>query len=122
MSHIVTIQTEIRDPAAIRCACRRLALAEPVHRTVELYSGEAIGWAVELPEWRYPLVCQTDSGQLRFDNFEGRWGDPVQLDRFRQAYAVAKSRLEAQRQGHTLIEQSQADGSIRLVVTLGGAQ
>ena len=30
MSHIVTIKTEVRDPAAVAAACRRLGLPEPV--------------------------------------------------------------------------------------------
>ena len=33
MSHIVTIRTEVRDPAAVAAACRRLGLPEPVHGT-----------------------------------------------------------------------------------------
>ncbi|MBL9122815.1 MAG: DUF1257 domain-containing protein, partial [Planctomycetaceae bacterium] len=66
MSHIVNIQTEIRDPFAIQAACRRLHLPEPIHRTVELYSGQVTGWSVELPDWRYPVVCQTETGQLQF--------------------------------------------------------
>lgn len=54
MSHIVTIQTQVRDPAAIRLACARLELPEPVHGTVRLFQDEATGWQVRLPEWRYP--------------------------------------------------------------------
>jgi hypothetical protein len=30
MSHIVTVQTKVHDPAAILAACRRLNLPEPV--------------------------------------------------------------------------------------------
>jgi hypothetical protein len=73
MSHIVTIQTELRDPVAIRAACRRLGLAEPQQQAVQLYSGEVTGWTVQLQDWRYPLVCQTETGQVQFDNFDGRW-------------------------------------------------
>ncbi len=28
---------------------------------------------VQLPEWRYPVVCDTTNGQLAYDNFGGRW-------------------------------------------------
>lgn len=121
MSHIVTIQTEVRDPAAIAAACRRLDLTAPIHETVRLYSSQATGWAVWLPDWRYPVVCQTETGQLQFDNFNGRWGEPAMLDRFRQSYAVEKAKLEARRQGHSVTEQQLADGSIRLSIQLGGA-
>jgi len=40
VSHIVNIKTEVRDAAAVGDACRRLGLAEPIHGTVKLFSGE----------------------------------------------------------------------------------
>lgn len=120
MSHIVEIQTEVRDAAAVAAACRRLALAAPVERTVKLFSGEATGLAVQLPGWRYPVVCDLAHGQLKYDDFGGRWGGRRELDRFLQAYAVEMARLEARRQGHTVTEQTLADGSIRLTVQLAG--
>lgn len=118
MSHIVQIQTEIRDPAALAAACQRLKLPQPVHRTVRLFSEEATGLAVELPGWRYPVVCHLESGQLQYDNYEGRWGEQRHLDKLKQFYAVEKTRIEAWRRGHTVIEQPLADGSIRLSVQL----
>jgi hypothetical protein len=121
VSHIVQIQTEIRDPVAIRAACGRLALPEPVFGETELFSSSAVGWAVRLPEWRYPVVCDVVTAKIAFDNFEGRWGDPKQLDRFFQGYAVEKARIEARRRGHTVTEQPLADGSIKLTIQVGGA-
>ena len=48
MSHIVAIQTQIRDPAALAAACRQLGLAEPVVGAARLYSGTATGLIVRL--------------------------------------------------------------------------
>lgn len=121
MSHIVEIQTEVRDPVAIQAACERLKLAAPEVRTFQLFTQQAHGWGVQLPEWRYPVVCDVSTGRLAYDNYEGRWGDPQQLNQFLQGYAVEKSRLEARRNGHTVFEQPLADGSIRLTIQLGGA-
>lgn len=121
MSHVVEIQTELRDPLAVQAACERLRLPRPVLGTFKLYSETVTGLGVELPEWRYPAVCDLGTGQVRFDNFEGRWGEQRQLDRLLQAYAVEKAKIEARRRGHTVTEQSLADGSIKLVVSVGGA-
>ncbi|MBR9803339.1 DUF1257 domain-containing protein [bacterium] len=121
MSHIVEIQTEVRDPVAVYSACDRLKLPQPKQGTFQLFSTTATGLGVQLPEWRYPVVCETESGTVRFDNYGGRWGKQVHLDRFLQSYAVEKAKLEAHRQGHTLTEKSQADGSIKLTVNVGGA-
>ena len=120
MSHLVSIQTEVRDPVAVRSACERLKLPQPTQGTFKLFTSTATGLGVQLLKWRYPVVCDTTTGQLAYDNFGGHWGDPAQLDRFMQSYATEKCRLEARRQGHTVTEQAQADGSIKLMIQVGG--
>jgi hypothetical protein len=52
LSHIVTIKTEVRDPAAVRAACDRLHLPEPAFGEVRPFSSSATGWSVQLPQWR----------------------------------------------------------------------
>ena len=54
------------------------------------------------------------------DNYQGRWGDQKQLDRFLQSYAVEKTRLVARQKGHSVLEQPQQDGSIKLTIQVGG--
>jgi hypothetical protein len=120
MSHIVTIKTEVRDAAAVQAACRRLALSEAVQGKARLFSGEVSGLVVNLPGWQYPVVCDLGSGQVRFDNFGGRWGDQKELDRFLQAYAVEKAKIEARKRGHQVTEQPLSDGSIKLTIQVNG--
>ncbi len=120
MSHIVTIQTKVRDPAAITAACQRLGLAAPVQGTAELFSGEATGLLVQLPGWQYPVVIDPAIGELRYDNYNGAWGSPEQLDRFLQCYAVEKVKLEARRKNYTVSEQTLQDGSVQLRIIEGG--
>ena len=120
MSHIVTIQTLVRDATAVAAACNRLGLPPPAQRTVQLFAGTAQGLSVQLPEWRYPVVCDLASGSLRYDNYQGVWGDRAQLDRFLQAYAAEKTKIEARRQGHAVTEQPLADGSLKLTIYVAG--
>lgn len=120
MSHIVTIKTEVRDPVAIQAACKRLGLATPVQGVTRLFSGAVQGLAVQLPGWKYPIVCETATGQLKYDNFGGRWGDQGRLDVFLQAYAVERARAEARKKGHAVTEQQLSDGSIRLTIQVRG--
>ncbi len=121
MSHIVSVKTEVRDPAAIVAACRRLGLAEPVHGTAKLFAGEATGLLVKLPGWLYPVVCDVQTGELRYDNYGGSWGGQEHLDRFMQSYAGERAKIEARRRGRSVVEQALADGSIKLSITVGGA-
>ncbi len=121
MSHIVQIETEVRDVAAVRSACGRLKLDEPVHGTFKLFSSEATGLGVQLPDWRYPIVCHTATGKVQFDNYGGHWGAQKELDRFMQSYAVEKARIEARKKAYTVTEQQLADGSVNLTINVGGA-
>ena len=116
MSHIVVIETKVHDAAALTAACRRLGLAEPVHGDVRLFSGDATGLSVQLPGWRYPLVVDTADGSIRYDNYEGRWGDQEKLGRLLQMYAVEKAKIEARKKGHCVTEQARQDGSIVLQI------
>ena len=109
MSHIVTIKTEIRDPAALAAACKRLGLATPVQGKAKLFTTEAEGLIVHLPDWRYPVVVDSAARQIHYDNYGGQWGEQKQLDRLLQAYAVEKAKLEARRAGHTVTEQPLSD-------------
>jgi hypothetical protein len=119
MSHMVTIQTQVRDPAAISSACERLKLPSPEYGSVTLFTTEATGWSVRLPDWNYPVVCDVHRGQVYYDNFGGRWGEQRHLDAFLQLYAVEKAKLEARKQGYSTIEQSLSDGSIQVTIQVG---
>lgn len=120
MSHIVEIKTEVRDVAAVRAACQRLGLEQPIHGTTRLFSGEATGVIVKLRDWKYPAVFDIESGEARYDNYNGHWGEQTQLNQFLQSYAVEKARIEARRRGHSVTEQQLADGSIKLTVQVQG--
>lgn len=120
MSHIVTIQTQIRDPVAVSAACQLLGLPPPTTGTFKLFTSTETGLAVQLPGWNYPIVCNLEQGSLKFDNYEGRWGDPQELNRFLQGYAVEKARLEAHKLGYTVTEQLLPDGSIKLSLLVEG--
>lgn len=120
MSHIVEIKTQVKDVAAVLAACRRLKLPTPQQRTVTLFASEVSGLAVELPDWQYPLVCDTTTGEVKYDNYGGRWGQQSHLDQFLQTYTVEKAKLEARRLGHSVSEQLLTDGSIRVQIAIAG--
>jgi hypothetical protein len=122
MSHIVTIKTRVRDPAALAAACTRLGLDPPVQGTAKLFSGQAEGLVVQLPGWHYPAVVDVATGEVKYDNYGGAWGSQAEMDKLLQAYAVERTRIEARRAGHTLTEQPLADGSVKLTIRVGQGQ
>jgi len=121
MSHIVSIQTEVRDPLAVAAACLRLGLPLPTEGTATLFEGRATGLLVKLPDWLYPVVVDVAAGRVRYDNYNQCWGKQEHLDRFLQAYAVEKARIEALKRGHRVTEQVLTDGSVKLTISVGGA-
>jgi hypothetical protein len=116
MSHIMSIETKIRELAAVTVACQRLNLPAPTHGTAKLYAGEATGLIIKLPGWEFPAVIDVANGSIQFDNFGGQWGDPAQLDRFLQAYTVELTKVEARKKGFQVSEQALESGSIRLKI------
>ena len=114
------MKTEIRDPVALAAECTRLGLKPPVQGTVRLYASQATGQIVQLPGWVYPVVIDTEKRQLDYDNYGGAWGDAKELDKLLQSYAVEKAILEARKQGHSVTEQTLADGSIKLTIAVAG--
>ena len=119
MSHIVQIETEVRSEAAVQAACNKLRLPSAKHGTFELYNSTETGLGIELPKWRYPVVANIDTGQVRFDNYEQRWGEQKHLDQFLQRYAVEAATIAARKQGHSVVESRLDDGSVKLTVQIG---
>ena len=120
MSHVVKIETQIRDVNAIRQSCVHMRLEPPVHGTFELYNSTETGWAVSLRNWKFPVVCKVESGEVAYDNYSGRWGDQNRLNEFFQRYAAEKAAIEARRQGYSATEQQLEDGSIKVTIQVGG--
>ena len=117
MSHIVQVAVEVRDRESLAAACRRLNLKQPENRSVRFFdAGVVTGEVVELPNWTYPVVFDL-AGGVRFDNYEGRWGERAELDKLLQAYAVCKTTSEARRAGHSVRETPLPGGRIKLSVT-----
>ena len=121
MSHVVEIKTEIKDEAAVKAACVRLQIPTPEHKTVRLFNATATGLCVQLLGWSYPVVADLATGQLQYDNYQGHWGEQKYLNSFLQAYAVEKAKIEARKKGHTCSETRLEDGSIKVIIRVGGA-
>jgi hypothetical protein len=121
LSHIVVIQTKVHDPTAVAAACQRLGVPAAVQGTGKLFNGEAAGLLVQLPGWKYPVVIDTQTGEVRYDDYNGQWGDQQHFSTFLQFYAVEKAKLEARKRGFSVSEQLLQDGSIKVQIIEGAA-
>ena len=58
-------------------------------REVALHESIEYGYPVLIPSWRYPVVI-TKSGELKYDNNEGKWGNQELLNDLIQTYTEKK--------------------------------
>jgi Protein of unknown function (DUF1257) len=124
MSHFTTITTQIRDPAALREACRELGVELLENTTARGYNSNTHrgDYVIRLKcpydvalnrqqDGSYGLTCDWWDGHVE------RELGPSYSTLF-QLYGVHKAQAEARRKGYTTRRQSLADGSIKL--TIGG--
>jgi len=118
MSHTATVATKITDLNAIKEACKMLKLPAPVIGTHKMYDGKTVtGVAVRLENWQFPIVIDTKTGEIHYDNYHGNWGSEEELKKFKQHYGVAKAKLIAKKQGYFVKQFTLPNGTIRLQVT-----
>ncbi len=115
MSHIVTQKTDVRDLEAIKAACTRIGIDQPVSGSHKLFSSQqAAGLAIRLPKWNYPVVINPETGDLKYDNYGGHWGDQVELDKFVQAYTIEYTSAQARMNGYLVNEVPLENGDVRV--------
>ncbi|OHB36283.1 MAG: hypothetical protein A2Y08_01465 [Planctomycetes bacterium GWA2_40_7] len=116
MSHLVTINVELRNKQAVTAACNRLKWEVKENTKVKYHDGSvAEGMAVYIPGWSYPIVI-TDNGTVKGDNYGGVWGDLALLNKLKQAYGVEVARSLMKRHAVPIIETQNQDGSMTLTV------
>ena len=122
MSHFTTIQTQIRDIAALRAACAELGLdvienAEARGYGANTHKGEFViklqgPYDIALnrqPDNTYGLTTDWWDGHVEREVGAG-FGKLLQL------YGVYKATREARRKGYLVRRKQQPDGAIRLVI------
>lgn len=113
MSHIAEVKVEFKDMDALKAACVRCGAEFIGQGQHVVYAAERIGVAFKPNGWRYPVVIQGSTAAM--DNYKGHWGKMEEFNRVKQLYAVEVAKKAAKRQGLSVIEKAQKDGSIRLV-------
>ena len=142
MSHVVAIETEIRDLAALRAACEELGLTFNEGKTSYNWWGRHVGdfplpaglsaeqlgycdHAISVPDTEYEigLIQDSISGSYRlvFDFFGT--GEKIinklgrRCEKLIQMYGVRKTTMEAERRGFQADRETQADGSVKVFIT-----
>jgi hypothetical protein len=125
MSHVLTIQCEIKNLKDLKKALKRCeaqfidgnknVIQEPVAHKHRMYNTTEEGIGIRLRGWNYPVVI--NNGKVAYDNFNGRWGDLAELHKLQQAYAVESTLTKARASGQfvSIKERQKQDGCIELL-------
>jgi len=122
MSHFTTVNTQIRDIAALRAACTELGLEVIENAEARGYSSNRIrGDLVIRLKGPYDVALQRQPDgcyALHADLWQGRVESELGtgFGRLKQLYGVHKATLEARRKGMSVRRQPIDNGSIRLVM------
>lgn len=116
MSHTTTIELEIKSLSALATACRETSTPFEEMTSVRLFDGTIIEdcFAFTPSGWKFPVAAK--DGQLKYDNYEGKWGEDSELNRVKQRYAVNVQKEAARSRGYRVREERLTDGRVKLVV------
>lgn len=122
MSHTVKLKSQLTCLESIKRACDRMGNVKLQGKgKTSFYSEKDIsGLKIKLDGWKYPIVINTETGDIAFDNYGGRWGKQTELDKFKQAYGVEKAKLEGTRCNYEVTEEQLSTGEIKVTLNVGG--
>ena len=124
MSHFTSIETQIRDVAALREACRELGVDLIENAVARGYGSNTHkgDYVIRLKGPYDIAVNRQPQGTLGLtcDWYDGHVEKEVGTNygRLLQLYGVHKARIEAQKKGYTVRRQTLGDGAIKLVIGL----
>ncbi|MCP4421638.1 MAG: hypothetical protein GY805_33925 [Chloroflexi bacterium] len=118
MSHIVELEAKIKYPHLLKAVAQQLGYAVEERKgrkllNVNLYARQRVKGvlSIQLPGWLYPVVI-TQNGEVKYDNFNGSWGEQALLDQLIQQYVIAVVGAHAQEQGRHVVMQQKKDGTM----------
>jgi hypothetical protein len=123
MSHISKIELEVKDLVMFSQACASLGLTLIRGRNQFRWYGKSApcDHVIKVPGAMYEIgvVRQKDSYELNCDFYDSNIEKAVgrQAGLLKQAYAVAKTKIEARRKGYSVLEQN-TDTGIRLHIRI----
>jgi len=121
MSHTTKRKSAMKNLDALKAACERNPKAKYVGKGSSRYGNRCKDpHEVQLEGWNNRVTVDVATGECFYDNYNGRWGANETLDGLQQDYAVAAAAAQAAEEGHTMEEVKLDDGSIKLIIPLGG--
>ncbi len=115
MSHVVKCKDNMKNRGALDTAIQNLGLQNLGQGTFKLYGGRQVtGLGVTLPDWKFPIVINPETGEASYDNYGGSWGKQIELDKLVQRYSIEVAQEQALLSGYTVTEKELENGDVEL--------
>jgi hypothetical protein len=122
MSHFATVETQVRDAAALKNACAEMGLQVLENAVGRGYGSNTVkGDLVIRLKGPYDIALNRQPNGS-YGLTTDWWGGHVEAEvgkdygKLLQLYAVHKASIEARRKGLTVRRQALGDGSVKLVI------
>jgi hypothetical protein len=127
-SHTVTVQVDFKDLDMLQKALKAIGGIWKGWGKHKLFDIEKLGrgdaepiklvegYGFRLPGWTYDCVL-SKSGELSYDNYDGRWGDQAELDKLKVGYTVEVCQRAATLYGW---QSERVNGELKIYHPAGG--
>jgi len=119
MSHSQTVKVTVTNKEALEATAKEMnaqSYSTEV-QDVNLFDGTYRGMFIHFQNWKYPTVIA--DGELRYDSYNGLWGNEKDLQTFRQGYAANVVRIAGMADGKMLVSDTR-NGSNRIILLDNG--
>jgi hypothetical protein len=109
-------RTQVKNREQLERVLTDMGVAYEHLSSYTMFDGETVNDALVFRpnNWSHD-VAVPKSGNLRYDNYEGKWGDEAELDKILQAYSVAELKYQSELEGYIITETRLDNGDIELV-------
>lgn len=87
-----SIITSIHDPIALAAICRQSQLPAPTEGWAQIDDREVFGWVIHLPGVLHPIVCDTLTGLVAYDQADNGLARYGRIMRFVYSYYQIRNR------------------------------
>lgn len=117
MSHTTTIKTKIKNLKTFEKIAKTNNVQSLGYKRIKLYSSEAIGFAYQIPGWKYPIIIQND-GSIVFDNYNNHWGHINDLNKLVGDYAKEIIKDYTSQIAYTNLQQEENEETIKITIEI----
>lgn len=99
MSETITIRTEYKNLDILKACVERMNGKWLGHGSHKLFAETVQGYGFKLNKWSYPIVLTDSLDSLKYDDYNGSWGNVADLSLIHSDYIISQAEQTAMNNG-----------------------